>query len=121
MNLLLVGGEGEEGTLEKLQSALPADRVRLAQGEALWVLGARLQQCRGFVGHDSGITHLAAAVGLPGIALWGPSAAHIWRPLSPRFTLLSHPSGLANLQPGEVFKVAGKRWKGQISGHECTG
>lgn len=36
-----------------------------------------------FLGNDSGISHLAAAVGTPGVVLFGPTDARRWRPLSP--------------------------------------
>jgi ADP-heptose:LPS heptosyltransferase len=36
-----------------------------------------------FLGNDSGISHLAAAVGAPGVVLFGPTDARRWRPLSP--------------------------------------
>jgi ADP-heptose:LPS heptosyltransferase len=42
---------------------------------ARWLAGARL-----YVGNDSGITHLAAAVGTPVLALFGPSDPGIWAP-----------------------------------------
>ncbi len=34
-----------------------------------------------FVGNDSGVSHLAAAVGTPGLAIFGPTAPARWRPL----------------------------------------
>lgn len=40
-----------------------------------WLAGARL-----YIGNDSGITHLAAAVGTPALALFGPSDPAIWCP-----------------------------------------
>lgn len=36
-----------------------------------------------YLGNDSGISHLAAAVGAPGVVLFGPTDARRWRPLSP--------------------------------------
>lgn len=42
---------------------------------ARWLAGARL-----FIGNDSGITHLAAAVGTPTLALFGPTDPAIWCP-----------------------------------------
>jgi hypothetical protein len=42
---------------------------------ACWLAGARL-----YVGNDSGITHLAAAVGAPVLALFGPTDPDIWAP-----------------------------------------
>jgi ADP-heptose:LPS heptosyltransferase len=41
-----------------------------------------------FLGNDSGISHLAAAVGTPGVVLFGPTDARRWRPLSPAIVAL---------------------------------
>ena len=41
-----------------------------------------------FLGNDSGISHLAAAVGAPGVVLFGPTDARRWRPLSPGIVAL---------------------------------
>ena len=42
---------------------------------ACWLAGARL-----YIGNDSGVTHLAAAVGIPTLALFGPTDPAIWAP-----------------------------------------
>jgi heptosyltransferase-3 len=42
---------------------------------ATWMAGARL-----YIGNDSGITHLAAAAGVPTIAIFGPTNPEIWAP-----------------------------------------
>ncbi len=44
-------------------------------------LAAVLAQARCFVGNDSGVTHLAAAVGAPTLALFGPTDPTSWAPL----------------------------------------
>lgn len=48
--------------------------------ENLYELGAGIATAAIFIGNDSGITHLAAAVGTPVIALFGPSDPSIWAP-----------------------------------------
>src|SRR5437762_4599356 len=63
-NFLLIGGEAELDRLRRLSAVLHPDRLQLAQGLPLSELARRLRPCAGFIGHDSGITHLAAAVGL---------------------------------------------------------
>ncbi len=45
---------------------------------ACWLARARL-----YIGNDSGVTHLAAAVGTPVLALFGPSDPDVWAPRGP--------------------------------------
>jgi ADP-heptose:LPS heptosyltransferase len=42
-----------------------------------------------FIGHDSGMTHLAAAVGVPTLALFGPTEVSRWAPRGERVVTLS--------------------------------
>jgi heptosyltransferase-2 len=102
-SLLLVGGEAEGERLQRLAAALPPARVRVAQSRPLSELAQMLQQCAGFIGHDSGISHLAAAVGLPGLILWGETTEQIWRPPSEKMIVLRHPDGLADLPVNSVL------------------
>lgn len=103
MNLLLVGGEAEGDRLQKLAAALPPTRVSVARNLPLAELARRLQPCVGFVGHDSGITHLAAALGLPCVVLWAHTIEEIWRPQGGRVQILRETSGLANLPVTRVL------------------
>jgi heptosyltransferase-2 len=102
--LLVVGGEAEGERLNRLVSALSASRVRLASGLSLVELARRLTGCRAFVGHDSGITHLAAALGLPCLVLWPETNEAIWRPRGDRVVVLKEPRGLRALDVDWVFR-----------------
>ena len=51
-----------------------------------WLAGARL-----FIGNDSGIAHLAAAVGVPVIAIFGPTDERVWAPRGPFVRVLRPP------------------------------
>ena len=93
LNLLMVGGEAEGDRLERLASALPRGRCEVLRSAPLPEVATRLAGCAGFIGHDSGITHLAAALGLPGLALWGGTNATVWGPRSERFALVTAPNG----------------------------
>jgi len=61
-----------------------------------------LQQCRGYIGNDSGITHLAAMLGAPTVALFGPTDPAIWRPIGPDVTILQE-NQLENLSVQTVL------------------
>ncbi len=103
-SLLLVGGEAEGERLQRLAAALPPGRCRVAQSLPLTELAGLVAACQAFVGHDSGISHLAAAVGLPGIVLWADTVEEIWRPPSPSVIVLRHPAGLARLPVEKVLQ-----------------
>lgn len=95
--VVLVGAEAEAGRIDRLRRVLPADRCEVWFGRPLVELAAGLAGCDFFVGHDSGISHLAAAAGMRGLVLWGPTAEAVWRPRSDRFLTLRHGEGLAGL------------------------
>ena len=86
--LLLVGGEAEGERLHRLARGFPSGRIEVFSCQPLPEVACRLAACASFVGHDSGISHLAAAAGLPGIALWGDTPAAVWRPRSERFKIV---------------------------------
>ena len=110
LDLLIVGGEAEGGRLQRLAAVVPPARSQVAQSLPLAELARRLAGCRAFIGHDSGISHLAAAVGLPCLVLWGDTAEDIWRPPSEKVVVLRHPGGLARLPVAEVGEQLQKLW-----------
>lgn len=107
LKLLLVGGEAEGDRLGRLARHWPADRLEVARSLPLVQLARRLATCHAFAGHDSGITHLAAALGLPGLVLWGETNESVWRPHSDRMRLLRASQGLASLEVARVEAALG--------------
>ncbi|HEY9172488.1 MAG TPA: glycosyltransferase family 9 protein, partial [Verrucomicrobiae bacterium] len=79
-------------------------RREVLQSRPLPELAARLQTCRGFVGHDSGITHLAAALGLPTLVLWADTVEEVWRPQGQRVTIVKDVKGLPSLSVERVLQ-----------------
>ncbi len=70
---------------------------------ASWLSGARL-----YIGNDSGITHLAAAVGIPTLALFGPTDPAKWAPRGQNVTVLrSDP--IENLPVEAVLEAANRQ------------
>ncbi|HRV09228.1 MAG TPA: glycosyltransferase family 9 protein [Acidobacteriota bacterium] len=50
-------------------------------------------QARGYLGNDSGATHLAVACGCPGVVLFGPSDPRIWAPRGAPVRVVTSPAG----------------------------
>lgn len=101
--LLLVGGEAEEGRLERLAKVASCE---VARSVPLAELAARLRTCSVFAGHDSGISHLAAAVGTPTLVLWGDTAEAVWRPLGEHVSLIRE---LTNISVDTVLDAMKQR------------
>ena len=81
----------------------PTNRPSL-RGLSLLDVAEELRQCRCFVGNDSGITHLAAYLGCPTIALFGPTDPRVWGPIGRRVKILWK-TQLADISVHEVEKL----------------
>jgi heptosyltransferase III len=103
LRFLLLGGEAEGDRLNRLASVVSVGRSRIASSLPLAHVGLLLRQCQGYVGHDSGISHLAAAVGVRSLILWGQTRQQVWRPRNERVRLLSSPVGLVDLDPDDAL------------------
>lgn len=57
------------------------ERVIHVINEELGTVAALLARCAYYIGNDSGISHLAAAVGAPAFVLFGPSDPDTWQPV----------------------------------------
>jgi heptosyltransferase-2 len=91
-SLVIVAGEADVSQANKLQSVWKSPRVRFAQNRPLPELGALLENAI-FVGHDSGISHLAAAAGASCILLFGPTDPAVWAPLNENARVIRAPNG----------------------------
>ncbi|MDX2226947.1 MAG: glycosyltransferase family 9 protein [Verrucomicrobiae bacterium] len=104
VRVLWVTGDAERE--HRPETAAPPGTVS-ADSLPLETLAALLQNCRVFLGHDSGISHLAAAVGTRVICLFGPSDPVLWAPKGPVTTVIrAHDGTLASISPEEVFSMA---------------
>jgi heptosyltransferase-3 len=58
----------------------------------LYVLACWLSTARLYIGNDSGVSHLAAAVGIPTIAIFMTTDPRVWAPRGDHVTILENPS-----------------------------
>ena len=117
--LVLIGGEAESEALDSLERLIPAARRQVLRGCPLESVAEQLSRCRGFLGHDSGITHLAAAVGIRCLALWGPSNESVWKPRGPAVQTVSHPGGLVDLGLDAVWRAVADQFLPAVSTSGC--
>lgn len=63
-------------------------------GKGLLEVAGILSCCAGFVGNDSGVTHVAASVGIPVVSIFGPTDPVLWAPRGLRVRVLRAQSHL---------------------------
>lgn len=95
---IVVSGEADEAQTNCLAREWRNDAVLFAKNLPLPKLAAVLENSI-FIGHDSGISHLAAAAGARCILLFGPTDPAIWAPLNENVRVLRARHGdLRNLE-----------------------
>ena len=85
------------GPEEPLENAVRMDNLYAL---ACWLATAHL-----YIGNDSGITHLAAAVGIPVVAIFGPTDPAVWSPRGARVRMVS--GNLDDISVDQVFEACG--------------
>ena len=80
VHLIVPVGPADKEHAEGYCSLISSDRIIPLTNLALTELAAFLKRCMVYVGNDSGVTHMAAAVGTPVVALFGPTDPGMWGP-----------------------------------------
>jgi heptosyltransferase III len=111
-DFLLVGGETDNELVREFRSRCCIRRLRTLLNANLSELSRALQRCRLFVGHDTGVTHLAAAVGTASVALFGATDPAVWAPLGEHVRVMRSPDGLMESirVAAVVAAVRGEGW-----------
>jgi ADP-heptose:LPS heptosyltransferase len=91
--LLIIEGSAERGLSGQIVSALPSDRAIVFDAMSLNLLAAVVASCDLFVGNDSGVAHLAAALKVRCVVLFGPTLPQHWAPLGRDVRVLRHTQG----------------------------
>ena len=95
----VIVGPGQEG----LAAAIAGGGAAVALPvEPLDDLAAMLAGCAAVVGNDSGLTHLAAVVGCPTIALYGPTDPHRVGPVGGAVVMHAPRGSLPEIQPSQI-------------------
>ena len=108
---LITSGEAEGQVIGAFLTQLEAVGVPHDHlvGRPLAELGALYRQIEGFLGHDSGLSHLAASAGAKGLLLFGPTEPGIWAPVSSRVRVVQSPDrSLGGLDERLVLEEARK-------------
>jgi ADP-heptose:LPS heptosyltransferase len=105
----VVAGEADRSRLDALKRSKYSSKVHFVENRPLDQLADLLAGCGQFAGHDSGVSHLAAALGTPTVALFGPTDPGIWAPRGRSVTVIqSLDRRLESISVDEVLAALGK-------------
>jgi len=102
--LVVVAGEADKTHIAQLKHTWKDRDVRFADNLPLPDLTAVLEHAI-FIGHDSGISHLAAAAGAKCILLFGATDPSVWAPRNENVQVVAAPGG--RLDDLEIAQVRG--------------
>jgi heptosyltransferase-2 len=126
--VLLLGAAGERERIAAVAAGLPGSVLNLAGRLDLRRSIAVLSRCRLFVGNDSGLMHIASALSVPLVAVFGPTEPGRTAPLAERFRLLHRGADcapcryrecptdhrcMAAVSVEEVLAAAAELWEGE--------
>ena len=99
---LVIGGPADVEQVALLQRSC-SEPFRLLQNLDLLSVAGVITYADCFVGHDSGLTHLAACLHVPTVALFGPTDSQRWAPRGPHVRVVTGAS--CQCQGWEVIRV----------------
>jgi heptosyltransferase III len=91
--ILLVGGEADFVLVREFLARSRFRNLKTLLGLNLNDLKGALNACTLYIGHDTGVSHLAAAVKVPTVVLFGPTNARVWAPLGEHVTVIAASDG----------------------------
>lgn len=97
--ILLISGPADQHSCHDFLQILEGPVPIRIESPSLSDLSAILERCSLYVGNDSGITHLAAAIGIPTVAIFRSSNPIIWKPLGLRVAVIIEEDNLQSSRP----------------------
>ncbi|GAC1433698.1 MAG: hypothetical protein PVS3B3_34940 [Ktedonobacteraceae bacterium] len=119
VSVLLLAGPADTARLAALIQLIGTpptpSLLKLVVNAPLVEVTEHLRHCKVYLGNDSGITHLAAMLGIPTVVLFGPSNPTVWRPMGPDVHVLHEPE-LKNLAVKIVLDTIKAVMNSQLEG-----
>ena len=78
--VVFAGSEMERARVKNIQAQMSTTSVSIVGQTTVLQLAAVMKRCALFLGNDNGPMHMAAAAGLPVVALFGPTNPKVWGP-----------------------------------------
>lgn len=99
---LLLEGPADSEAVAAVLDCIKPDRPPVLADESPAALKGVIAHAGLFVGNDAGPTHLAALMGVPTVAVFGPSDPVLWSPIGPAVKVVRSPAECSPCTPDEM-------------------
>lgn len=86
---LVFGGPDEAALVKEVSLGISKDTIHFTGNDDLQYTMALIKRCHLFISNDSGLAHCAAAIGIPTIAIFGPTDPEICAPVSEHILVIT--------------------------------
>ena len=97
--ILILVGPADETPLREMLANWRGEPPVVVEGLTLPQVASLIARCRCLVGNDSGLAHLAAALGVPTVVIFGPTDPVIWAPAGPAVAAIAAQAPCAPCSP----------------------
>jgi heptosyltransferase I len=112
VSILILGGPGEEPLLNEVRSGLPESRAIVCAPGPIPELVGIIRHAQLAIGNDTGPLHIAAAVGVPSLGLFGPTRGARNGPYGAHCAYIQSPTGrMSDITVDEVAGQARRLWQ----------
>jgi heptosyltransferase-2/heptosyltransferase-3 len=118
-SIVVVGAESDADAVQTTVDFTDARVTNLATRLSIPLLAAVCECAQLFIGNDSGMSHLASAVGTPTVTIFGPTRPEMYRPLGPNALFCAPADRPRNWRPRDLRRKA-KHPDGEVSINEVT-
>jgi len=92
MTLVILSGPADQCQVNSFLDEIHCGNSHLVSNQSLSTVAMLLKKSALYIGHDSGISHLAAGVGTHSIVLFGPTKSDYWAPRGDHVTVIQGPA-----------------------------
>ena len=109
--LLIIQGPADKDPVQEVVADLDGTPHLVVHDVPITTLAALLSHASLFIGNDSGVSHLAAALGIWTLALFGPTDPSVWAPRGERAFYLKKGESLDTIEVADVLRFLNEQMK----------
>ncbi|MFH1731419.1 MAG: glycosyltransferase family 9 protein [Planctomycetota bacterium] len=103
--VVLTCGPADETVVDDVLACVDGERPLVVRNQPVTTLAGVLAGAERYFGCDSGVTHLAAALGVPAAAVFGPTDPRTWAPRGPDVRVVDAGEGWRGVQMADILRV----------------